>query len=59
TTIFRANSRKFEIVAENHLGHEGYATIAISNGQIFLRTAEDLNGRRQEFLYCLGATPAF
>ncbi len=55
TTIFRANPRKFELVAENQLGAEGWASPAISSGQIFLRVADETNGRRQEWLYCIGA----
>lgn len=56
TTVFRAISEKFELVAENHLGAECFASPAVSEGQLFLRVADDSGGRRQESLYCIGAT---
>ncbi|NOX55530.1 MAG: PQQ-binding-like beta-propeller repeat protein [Planctomycetes bacterium] len=43
--VIRA-SPKFELVAENRLGEPTYASIAISQGQLFLRTLENL--------YCIG-----
>jgi outer membrane protein assembly factor BamB len=55
TTVFRASPRHFEQVAENHLGEFFYATPAISQGRLFLRTGNHL--------YCIansseaGATP--
>lgn len=58
TTIFAANPRKFERIAENQLGSEGWASPAVSNGELFLRTADDVNGRRQEWLYCIAAASA-
>jgi outer membrane protein assembly factor BamB len=38
---------KFEVVAKNELGEECYASPAVVQGQIFLRTANHL--------YCIGA----
>lgn len=54
TTVFRANPEQYELVAENHLGTEGFASPGISNGQLFLRVADSSAGPRQEWLYCIG-----
>jgi len=54
TFIFKANPAKFELVAENQLGDEVYASPAICGNCIFLRAASFADGRRQESLYCLG-----
>jgi len=53
TFIFRANPSKFELVAENKLGDEAYATPAICGGRIFMRVVERSGDERQEKLYCL------
>jgi len=58
TTVFRANPEKFEPVAENQLGSEGFASPAISGGQLFLRVVDQTGGSRQEWLYCIGARAA-
>ncbi|GAG27777.1 unnamed protein product, partial [marine sediment metagenome] len=54
TTIFRASSKGFELVGENDLGDQVYATPTICNSRIYLRVAEQQDGQRQEMLYCLG-----
>lgn len=54
TTVFRANPEKYEQVAENRLGNEGFASPAISHGQLFLRVADSSGNNRQEWLYCIG-----
>jgi outer membrane protein assembly factor BamB len=46
TMVFRPNPEKFEKIAENKLGEHCNATPAVSNGQIFIRTFENL--------YCIG-----
>ena len=51
--VFKANSQSCEVVAKNQLGNEGFATASICGGQIFLRTAHQQSGRRQETLYCI------
>jgi len=53
TYVFRAKPGAFELLAENQLGTEGFATPAICGGEIFLRTAGQKNGKRHETLYCL------
>lgn len=46
TVVFRPNPEKFELVAENLLSEHSNSTPAISDGQIFIRTYENL--------YCIG-----
>ncbi|MGE5194279.1 MAG: hypothetical protein ACM3U2_17445, partial [Deltaproteobacteria bacterium] len=45
TLVFRANPEKFELLAENKLNELSNSTVAISDGQIFLRT--------NQHLYCI------
>lgn len=54
TFVFRANPQTFELLAENQLGDEGFATPAICGNQIFHRAASRATGKRQGFLYCIG-----
>lgn len=56
TTVFRANPNEFEVVAENTLGTEGFASPAVSQGDLYLRIADAANGPRQEWLYRIGKT---
>jgi len=46
TVVFRPNPEKFELLAENALSEPSNSTLAVSNGEIFLRTFEHL--------YCIG-----
>ena len=57
TFVFRANPKAFELVAENQLGTEAFATPTICGSRIYLRTAtkDKATGLRQETLYCIGA----
>lgn len=57
TFVFRASPEKFQSIAENQLGDEGFASPAVSRGQMFLRTADSSTGTRQEWLYCLAVAP--
>lgn len=52
--IFKPNPQKYESVAENQLGDEGFASPAVVGGQMFVRTATSPGGNRQEWLYCVG-----
>jgi outer membrane protein assembly factor BamB len=54
TFVFKANPRAFELVAENRLGDEVFATPAICGSCIFMRVVSHKDGGRQEALYCLG-----
>jgi outer membrane protein assembly factor BamB len=56
TTVFKANPKEFELVAENQLGTEAYSSPAISDGQLFQRVADTSGGQRKEWLYCIGQT---
>ncbi|MFM8275366.1 MAG: PQQ-binding-like beta-propeller repeat protein [Gemmata sp.] len=55
TFVFKAGAKEFELVAENRLGDESFATPAVCGGQIFTRVAVKEKGGRQEKLYCIGA----
>ena len=54
TFVFKANPKRFEPVAANKLGSEGFATPAIAGNRIYLRVATRASGGRQEYLYCIG-----
>ncbi len=54
TFIFKANPNKFELLAENQLGDEVFATPAVCGSRVFHRVVETVDGVRQERLYCLG-----
>ncbi|MBI3866617.1 MAG: PQQ-binding-like beta-propeller repeat protein [Planctomycetia bacterium] len=43
TIVFRPNPDKFELLAENALGEQTNSTLAISDGEIFLRTFQSLH----------------
>jgi outer membrane protein assembly factor BamB len=51
THLFRANPKKLELVAENQLGRQAFASPAACGGHLYLRVVED---DRQEMLYCIG-----
>jgi len=53
TFIFRADPEGFELVAENKLGESVFATPTICNSRIYMRVAQQMDGRRTEFLYCI------
>ncbi|MCY2964680.1 MAG: PQQ-binding-like beta-propeller repeat protein [Planctomycetota bacterium] len=55
TTVFRANPEKYELVAQNTLGTEGFASPAVSGGRLYLRTATGEGKDRKETLYCIGS----
>ena len=54
TYVFKADPTAFELVGENQLGTEVFATPTICGGCIYHRVASDTDGQRQEWLYCLG-----
>ena len=54
TFVFKATPKEFEVLAENRLGDEAFATPAVCGGHIFMRVAVKEKGRREERLYCLG-----
>jgi len=54
TYVFKADPRGFELVAENELGDESFASPTICGNRIYLRVAEGRGASRQETLYCIG-----
>ncbi|MCA9016724.1 MAG: PQQ-binding-like beta-propeller repeat protein [Planctomycetaceae bacterium] len=54
TYIFKANPQKFELLAENKLGTEVFATPTFCDSRIYMRVSEEIDGKRQEMLYCIG-----
>ena len=57
TFVFKADPSSFQLLGENQLGDEAFATPTICGGQIFARVAKQVEGARAEFLYCLGTSP--
>ncbi|HEY1190174.1 MAG TPA: PQQ-binding-like beta-propeller repeat protein, partial [Gemmata sp.] len=54
TFVFKATPKEFEIVAENRLGDEAFATPVVCGGCFFLRVAVKEKGQRNEKLFCVG-----
>ena len=54
TIIFKATHEAFELVAENQLGDEIWATPVICGDHIYLRVAHHETNGRQEVLYRIG-----
>ena len=52
--VFKANPERFELIAENRLGDESFASPAVSGDRLILRVASGRDSQRQEYLYCLG-----
>lgn len=54
TFVFKASPTAFELLGENQLGEDVYATPTICGSRIYLRVAKMTDGRRDEWLYCVG-----
>lgn len=54
TFILKASPSAFELVGENQLGDEAFATPTFCDSRIYFRVATNKDGARQETLYCLG-----
>lgn len=52
--VIKATREAFDLVAENQLGDEAFATPTIVDSRIYFRVADSREGGRQEFLYCVG-----
>lgn len=50
--VFKADPETFERIAENPVGNETLSTPAICGGRIYARVADQVDGRRQEKLWC-------
>lgn len=55
TFVIKPDPSKLTVVSENKLGGEVFATPAFAGNRVYLRAAEVADGKRQEFLYCVGA----
>lgn len=55
TFVCKATRSGCEVVAENQLGNEVFATPSICGSRIYHRAAEITGDTRQEFLYCISA----
>ena len=53
TFIFEANPQRFQLVAENIIGDEVFASPVICGDSVYLRTATVAENSRQEFIYCI------
>ncbi|MGL4512916.1 MAG: PQQ-binding-like beta-propeller repeat protein [Lacipirellulaceae bacterium] len=53
-TVFRASPDGFELLAENQLGDEVFATPAPVDGRLYYRYADSSSGKRQEYLAAFG-----
>ena len=54
TFVFTATPKSFQILAQNQLGEEAYASPVICGSRVYLRVATK-GTARQEFLYCIGS----
>lgn len=54
TFIFKATPEAFDLIAENSIGGEVFATPTICGSRIYFRVANQVDGQRQEKLMCLG-----
>lgn len=50
--VLKVTPASFEMLAENKLGDDIFSAPVICGGQVFLRVARQVDGKRQEFLYC-------
>lgn len=53
TFVFKANHERFERISTNKLGDEAFATPTICDGKIYMRFAQSVDGKRQEYLVCI------
>ena len=54
TFVFKATPAAFDLVAENSLGGEVFATPTICGSRIYFRVANQVDGQRRERLVCVG-----
>jgi len=54
TYIFEAKPDGFKILGENQLGDEVFSSPTICGSRIYIRAAKQIDGQRQEILYCVG-----
>ena len=54
TYILKASPEAFELVGENQLGSDVFATPTFVGSRIYMRVASMRENQREEFLYCVG-----
>ena len=54
TWVIRPNRQAFELLAENQLEEEMFASIAVTNNNRLIMRVADRDNGRQEQLYCIG-----
>ena len=54
TFVFEATPERFQLLSQNTLGNEAFASPSICGSRVYLRAAQTGDDRR-EFLYCIGA----
>jgi len=54
TFVFTATPEAFTLISVNKLGDDAFATPTICGDRIYMRAASQVNGKRQEMLYCIG-----
>jgi len=54
TIVLNAKPDKFELLAENQLGNEIWASPVVSDNHLFLRVAHTEGEKRSEAIYCIG-----
>lgn len=55
TYVYIAKPKEFKLLAKSSLGEEVFATPTICGGRIYMRIASRKDGKRREYLYCLGS----
>ena len=53
--VIKPNPEEYQLVSEMELGSSAFATPTFVNNRIYLRIAEQVDNKRQEFLICVGA----
>lgn len=54
TWAIRATPERFELLAKNQLGDSGFASMAIADNRLYIRSASGNGPQRQETLHCIG-----
>jgi outer membrane protein assembly factor BamB len=54
TFVFAANPKDFTLLHQNQLGTEAFSTPTICGSRIYQRFARSIDGKRQEFVCCIG-----
>ena len=53
TFVYSTSTNGFELLAKNQLGDDVFATPVICDSRIYARIATHIDGKRQEFVYCI------